>query len=203
MRTLVDSVKSDRLHQRIALVGRGLRSYDIQIAAPSETRFIEIWGIKEVGTECTFFLCERKNKEKREARVGFAIKTELDRKIQDCRKASMTVYIFLCPAISMLPMIVSLYTYNDQSRWGEGQVLRLMPELIQTTRPEKALYENVNVGTLLMIPAFILHCICDTSETESRMKLLHTGKYLFITIHIGILIFRICLLPGIEYLCKC
>ena len=37
-----------------------LRTYGIQIAALSETRFAEVWKIKQVGTGYTFFWSERK-----------------------------------------------------------------------------------------------------------------------------------------------
>ena len=77
VRTLMDSAGSDRPQRRTALVGRELGRYDIQIAALSETRFPDVGEIKEVGAGYTFFLSGRKSEERREAGVGFAIKTEL------------------------------------------------------------------------------------------------------------------------------
>ena len=51
--------------------------YGIEIAALSETRFAEIGEIKEVGAGYTFFWSGRKTEERREAGVGFAIKSDL------------------------------------------------------------------------------------------------------------------------------
>ena len=43
----------------------------------SETRFAEIGEIKEEGADYTFFWSGRKGEERREAGVGFAIKSDL------------------------------------------------------------------------------------------------------------------------------
>ena len=72
----MDNAGSDRPQRRTALVGRELGRYDIQIAALSETRFADVGEIKEVGAGYTFW-SGRKSEERREAGVGFAIKTEL------------------------------------------------------------------------------------------------------------------------------
>ena len=61
------------------LVGRELGRYDIQIAALSETRFADVGEIKEVGAGY-------KSEERREAGVGFAIKTELVGKLSGLLK---------------------------------------------------------------------------------------------------------------------
>ena len=66
---------SDRPQRRTALVGRERDRYGIEIAALSETRFAEIREIKEVGVVNTFFWS--KSEERREAGVGFAIKSDL------------------------------------------------------------------------------------------------------------------------------
>ena len=73
----MDSAGSDRPQRRMALVGRELGRYGIKIAALSETRFADVGEVKEVGAGYTFFWCGRKSEERREAGVGFAIKTEL------------------------------------------------------------------------------------------------------------------------------
>ena len=86
MRTLIDSAGSDRPQRRTALVGRELGRYDIQIAALSETRFADVGEIKEVGAGYTFFWSGRKSEERREAGVGFAIKTELVGKLSGLPK---------------------------------------------------------------------------------------------------------------------
>ena len=74
VRTLMDSAGSDRPRRRTALVGIELGRYGMEIAALSDTRFAEI---KEVGAGYTFFWSGRKGEERREAGVGFAIKSDL------------------------------------------------------------------------------------------------------------------------------
>ena len=64
---------SDRPERSIALVGRELDLYKVEIAALSETRFAEEGLLKEVGAGYTFFWSGRKEKERREAGVGFTI----------------------------------------------------------------------------------------------------------------------------------
>ena len=82
----MDNAGSDRPQRRTALVGRELGRYDIQIAALSETRFADVGEIKEVGAGYTFFWSGRKSEERREAGVGFAIKTELVGKLSGLPK---------------------------------------------------------------------------------------------------------------------
>ena len=77
VRTLMDSAVSDRPQRRTALVGSELGRYEIEITALSETRFAEIGEIKEVGAGYTFFWSGRKSEERREAGVGFVIKSDL------------------------------------------------------------------------------------------------------------------------------
>ena len=77
VRTLMDSAGSDRPQRRTALVGREIGRYGIEIAALSETCFAEIGEIKEVGAGYIFFWSGRKTEERREAGVGFAIKSDL------------------------------------------------------------------------------------------------------------------------------
>ena len=67
VRTLMDSAGSDRPQRRTALVGRELGRNGIEIAALSETRFAEIWEIKDVSAGYTFFWSGRKSEERREA----------------------------------------------------------------------------------------------------------------------------------------
>ena len=58
-----------------ALVGRELDRYKVETAALSETRLAEEGLLKEVGASYTFFWSGRKKEERREAGVGFAIKS--------------------------------------------------------------------------------------------------------------------------------
>ena len=75
--TLMESAGSDRPHCRTALVGRELCRYGIEVTVLSETRFAEIGEIKEVRVCYTFFWSGRKSEERREAGIGFAIKSDL------------------------------------------------------------------------------------------------------------------------------
>lgn len=72
----MDSAGSDRPQRRTALVGRELHRYKVEIAALSETRLAEEGQIKEVGAGYTFSWTGRKQEERREAGVGFAIKSQ-------------------------------------------------------------------------------------------------------------------------------
>ena len=82
----MDSAGSDRPQRRTAFVGRELGRYGIQIAAQSETRFADVGEIKEVGAEYTFFWGGRYSEERREAGVGYAIKTGLVGKLSGLPK---------------------------------------------------------------------------------------------------------------------
>ena len=112
VRTLMDSARSDRPQRRTALVGRQLGRYGIKIAALSETRFAEIGEIKEVGAGYTYFLCGRKSEERREAGVGFAIKSDLDGKLSGLPNGIndrlITLRLF-CLAINMQPSSVPMH----------------------------------------------------------------------------------------------
>ena len=76
---LMDSSSFDRPERRTALVGRELDRYKVEIAALSETRLAEL--LKEVGAGYTFFWSGRRKGERREAGVGFAIKSHLVSKL--------------------------------------------------------------------------------------------------------------------------
>ena len=86
VRTLMDSSSSDRLERRTALVGRELDRYRVEIAALSEIRLAEEGLLKEVGAGYTFFWSGRKKEERREAGVGFAIKSHLVSKLSGLPK---------------------------------------------------------------------------------------------------------------------
>ena len=80
VRILMDSSGSDRPQRRAALVGRELDRYKVEIAALSETR------LKEVGAGYTFFWSGHKKEERRDAGVGFAIKSHLVSKLSGLPK---------------------------------------------------------------------------------------------------------------------
>ena len=86
VRTLMDSPSYDRPEQRTALVGTELDRYKVENAALSETRLAEEGPLKEVGAGYTFFWSGRKKEERREAGVGFAIKSHLVGKLSGLPK---------------------------------------------------------------------------------------------------------------------
>ena len=75
VRTLLDSTRADRPERRTALVARELARYNVDIAALSETRFADKGQLTENGGGYTFFWSGRSSEERREAGVGFAIKS--------------------------------------------------------------------------------------------------------------------------------
>ncbi|XP_072181473.1 craniofacial development protein 2-like [Diadema setosum] len=75
VRTLLDDTKANRPERRTALVTRELARYNVDIAALSETRLAERGQLTENGGGYTFFWSGRSSKERREAGVGFAVKS--------------------------------------------------------------------------------------------------------------------------------
>ena len=77
----MDNSGSDKPQRRTALVGRELDRYKVEIGALSETRRAEEGLLKEVGSGYTFFWSRRKKEERREAGLGFAIKSHIISKL--------------------------------------------------------------------------------------------------------------------------
>ena len=75
IRTLLDRKGSNRPERRSALVTRELQRYNVDIAALSETRFLDVGQLSEVGSGYTLYWSGRKTG--RKAGVGFAVKTSL------------------------------------------------------------------------------------------------------------------------------
>ena len=69
------------------LPARGYGRYKVEIAALTETRLAKAGLLKEVGAGYTFFLSGRKKEERREAGVGFAIKSHLVSKFSGLLKS--------------------------------------------------------------------------------------------------------------------
>ena len=86
VRTLMDSSGSDRPERRAALVGKELDRYKVEIAALSETRLAEEGLLKIVGADYTFFWSGCNKEERREAGIGFAIKSHLVSKLSGLPK---------------------------------------------------------------------------------------------------------------------
>ena len=79
VRTLLD--RDDRPERRTALIARMLGQYQIDIAALSETRFSGETQLEEVGGGYTFFCIGKPKDVPRTSGVGFAIRTELARRL--------------------------------------------------------------------------------------------------------------------------
>ncbi|XP_076047086.1 uncharacterized protein LOC143028608 [Oratosquilla oratoria] len=75
VRTLLNNTKADRPERRTALVARELARYNVDIAALSETRFADKGQLTEASSGYTFFWSGRSSEERREAGVGFTIKS--------------------------------------------------------------------------------------------------------------------------------
>lgn len=88
VRTLLDREESGRPERRTALIATELERYDIDIAALSETRLPEEGSLCERGAGYTYFWSGRQPDERREAGVGFAIKSVLVSKLAGTPKGA-------------------------------------------------------------------------------------------------------------------
>jgi len=75
VRTLLDRAGTNRPERRTALIASELDRYKVQIAALSETRLAEEGQLTERSAGYTFYWMGRGQNERREAGVGFAIKS--------------------------------------------------------------------------------------------------------------------------------
>ena len=75
VRTLLDRKNTNRPERRTALVTKELRRYNVDIAALSETRFLDKGELEEETSGYTIIWSGRKTG--RKSGVGFAIKTPL------------------------------------------------------------------------------------------------------------------------------
>jgi exonuclease III len=82
----MDRKNCDRPERRTALVGHELQRYNIDIAALSETRLADTGEITEVGAGYTFFWSGKTPDERREAGVGFAVRTSLVKNLESLPK---------------------------------------------------------------------------------------------------------------------
>ena len=81
LRTLIDRAGTDRPERRCALIEREPERYKVQIAALSETRLVNEDQLSEAHAGYTIFWIGRKQEERREAGVEFAIKSNLVNKL--------------------------------------------------------------------------------------------------------------------------
>ena len=79
VRTLIDSEEKriDRPHRRTALIASELKKLDIDIAALSETRFLEQGELEEKASGYKFFWQGLPKGSIRQGGVGFAVKSKL------------------------------------------------------------------------------------------------------------------------------
>ena len=77
----MDNPKADRPERRTALVARELARYHVDIAALSETRRANEGQLPEDGGGYCFFCSDRTSEERREAGVGFVIRSHLVSKL--------------------------------------------------------------------------------------------------------------------------
>ena len=77
----MDNPKADRPVRRTTLVARELARYHVDIAAPSKTRRANEGQLTEDGGGYCFFWSGRTSEERREAGVGFAIRSHLVSKL--------------------------------------------------------------------------------------------------------------------------
>ena len=75
VRTLLDRDEISRPERRTALVAMELAKYKIDIAALCETRLLESGSLKDL--DYTFFWSGKPEGERREAGVGFAIRSDV------------------------------------------------------------------------------------------------------------------------------
>ena len=86
VRTLLDNPSANRPERRTALIARELDRYSIQISALCETRLANEGQLSETKAGYTFFWSGRGSDERREAGVGFAIKSNLVGKLTSLPK---------------------------------------------------------------------------------------------------------------------
>ncbi|CAH2084688.1 unnamed protein product [Euphydryas editha] len=72
--------------RKTAVVAQELRRYNIDIAALSETRLADEGELTEHGGGYTFYCIGRPNTETRHSGVGFALRTPLARKLEECSR---------------------------------------------------------------------------------------------------------------------
>ena len=83
MRTLIESKKSERLKRITALKARELGRYQIDIAALSKTRFSDKGHFTEIDSDYTCFWSGRNDGEQSRAEVGFAVKKQVVKKLDN------------------------------------------------------------------------------------------------------------------------
>eukprot|EP00914_Ancora_sagittata_P010289 GHVO01019881.1.p1 GENE.GHVO01019881.1~~GHVO01019881.1.p1 ORF type:complete len:196 (+),score=11.23 GHVO01019881.1:905-1492(+) len=78
---MTDNPNAERPERRSALIARELARYNVDIAALSETRLADQGSLTEQGAGYTFYWQGRAQEERRQSGVGFAIRTDLAKKL--------------------------------------------------------------------------------------------------------------------------
>ncbi|XP_072106353.1 LOW QUALITY PROTEIN: uncharacterized protein [Mobula birostris] len=86
VRTLLDNPTANGPERRTVFVARALARYNIDIAALSETRLADEGQLTETGGGYTLFWSGRGSDERRDAGVGFAVRSHLVRKLASLPK---------------------------------------------------------------------------------------------------------------------
>ena len=81
VRTLIDNPESSSPARRTALICKELDRYNVHIVALSETRLTDDGQIQEIASGYNIFWKGRASRERREAGVGFAIRSNIVSKL--------------------------------------------------------------------------------------------------------------------------
>ena len=110
VRTLLDREESANPERKTAIVARELARYNIDIAALSETRLSEEDQLSERGAGYTFFWKGKAAGEKREGGVGFAIRTDIAKKLEQPHGISDRIMCLRAPlSCGRFMTVISVY----------------------------------------------------------------------------------------------
>ena len=152
VRTSMDRATSSRPERQTALIAKEPNRYSVDIAALSDFPLACYDSL--VDCEYTFFWSEKTEKERRESRVGFAIRnTTVHPLEQDPSPVSdkiMTMRLSL-ESNAYYAMIINVYapTMTDPEENQEGFYIQLREVLSQAPRKDKLIFTsdfNARVG---------------------------------------------------------
>ncbi|XP_046863334.1 craniofacial development protein 2-like [Xenia sp. Carnegie-2017] len=84
--------RRDRQERRTALIARLLRQYQVDIATLSETRLEDETQLEEVGGGYAFYCIGKPENAPKHSGVGFAIRTQLARRLKECNATIVSAY---------------------------------------------------------------------------------------------------------------
>ena len=109
-----DREETDRPKRRSALVDRELIRYNVDMAALSETRLSDVGELAEANY--TFFWSGRAPNLKREAGVGFAIKTSLVPKAINDRLMTVQIPLSKKRCATLICVYAPTMQYSDEDK---------------------------------------------------------------------------------------